>query len=187
LEDPLTVAVNCCVPLGTSDALAGETATLIAGVTVTVAEALLIVSWALVAVTVNVPGVLPAVKSPVEETVPPVAVQVTAVLDEFATVAVNCCVPLGESDTLVGEMPMLSPLTAPLIIALLVGSWTLVAHTMKVPTVLPAVNSPVDEMVPPFAVHVTAWFVVLATVAVNCCVVPLGMMTLVGEMLTLTS
>jgi len=50
------------VPPGTSDALAGETLTLIAGaVTVTDAEALLVVSWTLVAVTVNVPGVLPAV------------------------------------------------------------------------------------------------------------------------------
>ena len=45
------------------------------------------------AVTLNpVPAVLPAVNNPVEETVPPVAVQVTAVLDVPVTVAVNCCV-----------------------------------------------------------------------------------------------
>jgi hypothetical protein len=58
---------------------------------------------------------------------------------------------------------------------------------MKVPMLLPAVNSPVDEIVPPVALQVTAGFEALDTVAVNCCVVPLGMMTLVGEMLTLTS
>ena len=101
--------------------------------------------------------------------------------------AVNCCVPLGESDTLGGEMLMLRPLIDPLIIALFVGSSTLVAHTMKIPPILPAVNSPEDEMVPPFAVQVTAGFEALTTVAVNCCVVPLGIMALGGEMLTLMS
>jgi hypothetical protein len=57
------------------------------------AVALLFVSWTLVAVIENVPVVVPAVKRPVEETVPPVAVQVTAGLAAFVTVAANCCVP----------------------------------------------------------------------------------------------
>jgi hypothetical protein len=38
------------------------------------------------------------------ETVPPVADQVTAVLLEPLTVALNCCVPLVLSDAEVGEM-----------------------------------------------------------------------------------
>jgi hypothetical protein len=119
--------------------------------------------------------------------VPPVAVHVTALLVELVTVAVNCCVPLAESDALAGEMLMLSALTITLAVAALDGSWRLVACTMKVPLVLPALNSPVDEIVPPVAVQVTAGFEALATVAVNCCVVPFGMVALVGAMLTLTA
>ena len=51
---PLTVAVNCCVPLVASDAETGEivTATTGAALTVTDADADLVVSAALVAVTV---------------------------------------------------------------------------------------------------------------------------------------
>jgi hypothetical protein len=45
--------------------------------------------------------------------VPPVAVQVTALLVEFVTVAVNCRVPLGESDAGWGDA-MLSALTVTL-------------------------------------------------------------------------
>jgi hypothetical protein len=44
-----------------------------------------------VAVTVNVPGVLPAVNKPEELIVPPVADHVTAVFVACNTVAVNCC------------------------------------------------------------------------------------------------
>jgi hypothetical protein len=51
-----------------------------------------------------VPAVAGAVKRPLDETVPPVADQVTAVLLEPVTVAVNCCVPLVFSDAEVGEM-----------------------------------------------------------------------------------
>ena len=63
---------------------------------------------------------------------------------------------------------------------------TLVAFTVKVPVELPAVYSPVEEIVPPVAVQVTAVFEAFAAVAVNCCVVFLGILVLVGEMLTLT-
>jgi len=116
-----------------------------------------------------------------------VAVQVTALLVEFETVAVNCRVPLAEIDALVGEMLTLSALTVTVAVAVLDGSWTLVALTEKVPLVLPALNNPVDEIVPPVAVQVTAGFEALATVAVNCCVVPFGMVALVGARLTLTA
>jgi hypothetical protein len=60
--------------------------------TVTLAVAFFEVSAAEVAFTVKLPAADPAVKRPAVEIVPPVAVQVTAVLDEPVTVAVNCCV-----------------------------------------------------------------------------------------------
>ena len=91
--------------------------------------------------TENVPVVVPAVKRPVEETVPPVAVQVTAVLAALVTVAANCCVPPVKTVAAGGEM--LTPTAAAAVIvmfaeALLVGSCTLVAVTVKEPVVEPA-------------------------------------------------
>ena len=62
-------------------------------VTVIVANADLVVSAALVAVTVNVPVVLGAVYMPEEEMVPEFADQVTVVLLVPVTLAENCCVP----------------------------------------------------------------------------------------------
>lgn len=72
--------------------------------TVTVAEADLVVSAALVAVTVYVPAVLGAVYSPALVIVPPVVDHVTAVFDVPLTVAVNCCVPPTVSDAVLGEI-----------------------------------------------------------------------------------
>jgi hypothetical protein len=79
---PWTVAVNCCVLPDPTLALVGETATVIAGVTVTDALAFLVVSAALVAVTVTLVLLLTegAVNSPLLETEPAVADQVTDVL-----------------------------------------------------------------------------------------------------------
>ena len=54
LPKPITVAVNCWVCEGASNAVAGVTATDAAGVNVTVAEADLVESAMLVAVTVTV-------------------------------------------------------------------------------------------------------------------------------------
>jgi hypothetical protein len=51
-----------------------------------------------------VPAVAGAVKRPLDETVPAVADQVTAVLLEPLTVAVNCCVPLVRIEAEMGEM-----------------------------------------------------------------------------------
>jgi hypothetical protein len=92
LLDPLTVAVNCWVaPVCTAadDGLI-ETATLIGAVTVTVADADLLLSATLVPRTVYVPAVAGAVYSPPVEMVPAVALQVTAVLVVPVSVAVNC-------------------------------------------------------------------------------------------------
>jgi hypothetical protein len=54
---PVTVAANCCVPPVWMAAEVGETDTATGAVTVIVAEADLVVSAALTAVTVYVPGV----------------------------------------------------------------------------------------------------------------------------------
>ena len=63
LVEPVTVAVNCCVPPVSIEAEVGEivTETTEAALTVTVADADLVVSAALVAVTVYVPAVVGAV------------------------------------------------------------------------------------------------------------------------------
>ena len=73
--------------------------------TATEAEADLVASAALVAVTVTVVLVLTAgaVKSPELESDPAVADQVTAVLVEPVTVAVNCWVPAETTEALVGD------------------------------------------------------------------------------------
>jgi hypothetical protein len=64
------------------------------------------VSAALAAVTLNVPAVFPAVYTPDEETVPPVAVHVTVLLDDPVTVAENCCISPDCTDAEVGLMEM---------------------------------------------------------------------------------
>lgn len=58
---PVTVAENCCEPPVWSDGEVGDTETATGAATVTVAEADLVVSAALVAVTVYVPAVAGAV------------------------------------------------------------------------------------------------------------------------------
>jgi len=73
-------------------------------VTVTVADADFVVSATLVAFTVKDPALPGAVKSPELDTVPPVAVQVTAVLLVPVTVAVNCCVAPVRIEVEVGLM-----------------------------------------------------------------------------------
>ena len=59
-------------------------------VTVTAALAFFVLSATLVAVTVKLPATFPAVNSPAEVIVPPVAVQVTLVFEVPVTVAENC-------------------------------------------------------------------------------------------------
>ena len=58
---PVTVAENCCVPPVWSDADVGDIETATGAATVTLAEADLVVSAALVAVTLYVPAVVGAV------------------------------------------------------------------------------------------------------------------------------
>src|SRR5207244_3239874 len=106
------------------------------------AVALFVASWTLVAFTENEPAVAPAVKSPEDETVPPVAVHVTALFDAFVTVAVNCRVPPAARVALVGEIVTPTDCGTVIVIlavAPLVGSCTLVAFTVNEPAVAPAV------------------------------------------------
>lgn len=70
--------------------------------TETVAKSDRLASAWLVAVTVNVPAELGAVYIPAEETVPPVAVQSTAVSDVPLTLTVNCSLPLTFRELLCG-------------------------------------------------------------------------------------
>ena len=133
--EPVTVAVNCCVAPVVTVALFGVTLTLTAvgAFTVTLALAFLVVSAALVAVTVYVPAVLGAVNRPLEETDPLLADQVTAVLVEPVTVALNCCVAPVLIVALVGAtlMPTVTgAFTVTLALAVWVVSAALVALTV---------------------------------------------------------
>jgi len=159
-----TVALNCCVPPISRDAVRGDTDTETTGggeeFTVTVAEADLVVSATLVALTVYVPVVLGAVYSPEEEMVPPVADQVTDVLLLPVTDAANCCVAPVCIEAEVGVTLTLTAGggcgTVTLADADFVVSATLVAVTTYDPGVLGAVYKPEEETVPPVADQVTA-------------------------------
>jgi hypothetical protein len=174
----------------------GETATLTAtaGFTVIVDCACLVGSATLVAVTLAVAGAvtLGAVNTPLLDIVPPLALQVTAVFEVLLTVAVNCWVAPEMRLEEVGETTTPTPVVGLMItlaLACLVGSATLVAVTdvVKVVEKLRAVNKPLLVIVPPSALHVIPRFDVLLTVAENCWVPPDGMLTLPGEMATLTT
>jgi hypothetical protein len=147
------------------------------GFTVIAACADFVVSAMLLAVTVAVVVALTlgAVNSPLLETLPMFADQVTDVFEVLVTVATNCCVPTdwmlaetGDTETLT----VADGFTVTLACADFVVSATLVAFTVIVVVVvtLGAVNKPLLEIVPPVAAQVTLVFDVLLTMAPNCCV-----------------
>lgn len=111
------------------------------------------------------------------------AVQVTAVFDVLLMVAWNTCCFDAFMVAEVGLIEMLTggP-TVTTAVAETVGSATLVAVTDTVVSVLTvgAVNKPALEIDPRVADHFTARFVVLVTLAVNCCVRVEGMLADVG-------
>jgi len=138
-----------------------------------------------------VPAVLGAVYLPVEEIVPPVADQVTAVLVEPLTVALNCAVPLVVVVTLVGATLTLAVPGAVMVtvaIAVLLESAMLVAITLAVPAEAGAVYTPLLDTVPaPLAtLQLTAVLLVPLTAAVNCTVLLVVSVVLVGATPTLT-
>lgn len=115
---PVTLAPNCFVPPDTTFAVVGETVTamVVPVVTDTVALAFLVVSAALVAVTVTLVLLVTegAVKRPAVEIVPALADQETAVFVVPETVALNCFVcpaesvaPVGLRETVIPELPEL--------------------------------------------------------------------------------
>ena len=188
---PLMLAVNCCVPPVSIEAEIGETVTETTGaLTVTVADADLVVSATLVAFTVKDPAVLGAVYKPDDETEPPVADQVTAVLLDPVTLAVNCCVPLVAIEAEPGAMEtatVCGALTVTVADADFVVSAALIAVTVNVPAVPGAVYKPAAEIEPPVADQVTAVLVLPLTVAANCCDPPVVRDTEPGETLTATA
>jgi len=113
---PCTVAPNCCVFPEARLELVGEILTLTAVdvVTDTVELAFLVVSAALVAVTVTFVLLLTvgAVNNPLLEIEPAVADHVTVVLLVSCTTAANCCVLPDDTVALVGEIAKLMLLVA---------------------------------------------------------------------------
>jgi hypothetical protein len=131
--------------------------------TTTIALAFLVLSAALVAVTVTVVVLetVGAVNKPALETVPSVDVQLTAVLDVPCTVATNCCVSPDDTDTELGDtatVTLAAGETETDAVAAFVGSATLVAVILTVVFAVTtgAVNSPLLEILPAVHVQVTA-------------------------------
>lgn len=156
---------------------------------VTVAEADFDLSALLVAVTLIVPAVPPAVNRPAGETEPPDADHVTDLSATLpCTAAVNCCVASVRMLAVVGEIE--TPVT--------VGALTvteaeadfdlsarLVAVTVTLPAVAGAVSTPAALIVPAEVDHVMPLLeTVPVTLAVNCCEPPVAMLAVVGEMVT---
>jgi hypothetical protein len=153
------------------------------GSSVTVAEADFVVSAWLVAVTVTdcwiaiAAGAVYRPLAPIVPTPAGLAVHVTDWLVLFATVAVKLCVPLAYSVAVPGTTLTDTGGSSVIVAeADLVESAWLVAVTVTVCCVVivaGAVYTPLALIVPTpsgLIVHVTAWFVLFATVAVKLCV-----------------
>ena len=130
------------------------------------------------------PALPGAVYRPFVDIEPPLADQVTVVVDVPVTVALNCCVVFATSETVVGEMVTV---TAGAVTVTVADADTavfalLVAVTVYVPAVLGAVYEPLELMLPPVADHVTVVVVVPVTVAVNVCLPLSASVTDFGEM-----
>lgn len=149
--EPCTVAVNCSVLELANIPEVGESATVTAEI---MALALSVGFATLVAVTVWVPGCDGAVYKPEAEMVPTVALppatpstdQVTAVLEDPGSVAVNCCVPAGATVAVVGETMMAAIVTVA--VAFSDVSAELVAVMVCVPAADGAVYSPAAVIAP---------------------------------------
>ena len=147
----------------------------------------------LVAITVAVVDevTLGAMKTPLAEIAPLLAVQVTPVFEVLLTLAVNCWVPADNRLMELGEIVTLmlaDGFTVTEACADLVLSAKLVAVMVAVvdELTLGAVNTPSVEIVPPFALQLTPVFEVLLTVAANRWLPPDGRLDEVGETATLT-
>jgi hypothetical protein len=139
--------------------------------TVTVAEADLLLSAALVAVTVKLPAPAGAVYKPEAESLPPFELQFTLVLVLPVTVAVNSRVPPGANIALIGAMLIETDgggtVTTTLAEADFMLSTVLVAVTENVPAANPAVYNPFGVIDPPVAPQETALLATPLIIAVN--------------------
>jgi hypothetical protein len=186
---PFTVAAKVSLPPVLTDVVAGviEIEVTIGRLMLMVAEADFVLSALLVAVTVVVRMEAPAVNRPAGEIEPLAADQVTDLsVTVPCTVAENCCVPSARRLTFAGEMVTevtVGALTVTVAAADFVGSATLVAVTVTVPPLAGAVSKPPAVIVPPEVDHVMALLeTVPVTLAVNCCVAPVGTLAVLGEM-----
>jgi hypothetical protein len=206
--DPETSALNCCAVPKVIDGLVGVTVTATVGTTVTVAEADLVESAVLTAVTVTLAGegatgeaeytaVNPLVDSdpqvePLQPT--PVTFQLTAVFDVPVTLALKVCVPAVAMETLAGLRLNKTAAAATMVTlaeADFVESAALVALTVTdggKGTLIGATYSPLAEIVPhpalmqpaPLTVHVMAVLEVPLTFAEKACVFPTASVRLLG-------
>jgi hypothetical protein len=145
--------------------------------TVTIADADFVVSATLVAVTVAIPAVAPAVNRPAFVIVPEDADHVTALFVTFPfTVALSCIVPLVRIDPVAGVTLTeftIGAATVTVAVPAFVVSATLVAVTVTVAFVVGDVSNPMAEIVPAEVFQVTALLVTVPrTAAVNCCEPP---------------
>jgi len=164
------------------------------GLTLTVAEdrasATALFAVTVAAVVVDTAG---AVHRPLLEMLPAVADHTTAVLLVPLTAAANCWLAPEGTVALVGfTLTVILVLVAGLMVTMAeavdVGNAALVAFIVAeiVEVVVPAVNRPVLEIVPPVADHTTEVLVVPLTEAVNCCVPPELKVAVPGDTWTLT-
>jgi hypothetical protein len=176
LELPLTEALNFNDSTGNNDADEGLILTATnaaAGAWIVIAAvADFVLSARLVAVTVAVPGLLPAVNTPAGVIVPPVAVHVTLVSLVPVTLALKLWLEpsfrvnddgliLTATDATEGAWMVIAAVAD-----FVVSAW-LVAVTVAAPAVLPAVNTPTGVIVPPVAVHATLVSLVPVTLALK--------------------
>jgi hypothetical protein len=167
------VPLNCCFAEEFTVAVPGVNVTASGGITITVALADLVGSFALVAVmyTVVLLVTLGEVNIPPPEIVPAVAIQVTLVSVVFVTVAWNGCCFDEFIETVVGLIVTLTAgVTVTVAVAEAVGSATLVAVTETVVSAvtLGPVNNPELDIEPCVADHFTDRSLELVTFAVNC-------------------
>lgn len=181
---PVTSALNCWAVPTEIDGLVGVTVTATMGTTVTAAEADLVESAALTAVTVTpagegaIGGAKYTALKPLVDSDPqaeplqpaPVTFQLTAVFEMPVTLAVKGCVPAVATEALVGLRLNKTAAAATMVTlaeADLLGSAALVALTVTdggEGTLIGATYTPLAEIVPhpvlmqpaPLAVHVTA-------------------------------
>jgi hypothetical protein len=164
---------NCCCPLGGNDTDDG-----FSDIDTKVAEApgppvlnRIVDESALPqlhdAITMKLPAIGPAAKSPFTDTVPPVARYVTATgrttPSDHIALALNCCDPPTDSSTEAGDkltFVTVGDKTLTWAVSARVPPWCR-AMIWKTPAVLPATNRPLEYIVPPpDAVHVTVGLVV---------------------------